>query len=291
MARLPIQGGDNGVWGTVLNDFLLVEHNPDGTLRADGSLAAKANNSAVVHLTGTETVTGAKNFTGGLQSGGSAVAVDSAVVHISGTETVTGNKNFTGTLQHNGSAVVDTTDVRLTNQYGYYPPEAYGLFVLSQDPRVCDGVGTISGGFIARMFVPAGQAINTVSACVYSAGVVGGGGNNGFAIYDDDGVLVDSLLSESIWTSTGWLSGDLTAPIAAQSSGRFVYVAAMCNGYDTSPQIYYSVRTGSTVVGGLGMSASKRHSIFNISMSSFPASFDPTSYGALNTYMPIIGLA
>lgn len=32
-ARLPTPGSDDGVWGTVLNDFLDVEHNPDGTLK------------------------------------------------------------------------------------------------------------------------------------------------------------------------------------------------------------------------------------------------------------------
>jgi hypothetical protein len=30
--RLPTPGGDNGNWGTILNDFLDVSHNPDGTL-------------------------------------------------------------------------------------------------------------------------------------------------------------------------------------------------------------------------------------------------------------------
>jgi len=34
MARLPKPGGDNEVWAQVLNDFLLVAHNPDGTPRA-----------------------------------------------------------------------------------------------------------------------------------------------------------------------------------------------------------------------------------------------------------------
>jgi hypothetical protein len=40
MARLPIPGGDNGVWGNILNGFLEVEHNADGTLklRTDGTL-------------------------------------------------------------------------------------------------------------------------------------------------------------------------------------------------------------------------------------------------------------
>jgi hypothetical protein len=32
-ARLPIIGGDDGNWGAILNDFLIVEHNVDGTLK------------------------------------------------------------------------------------------------------------------------------------------------------------------------------------------------------------------------------------------------------------------
>src|SRR4051812_35594033 len=33
MARLPIVGGDNGNWGALLNDFLGVEFNTDGSLK------------------------------------------------------------------------------------------------------------------------------------------------------------------------------------------------------------------------------------------------------------------
>jgi hypothetical protein len=39
MARLPTQGGDENVWGVILNDFLSVEHNTDGTLKKDGDIA------------------------------------------------------------------------------------------------------------------------------------------------------------------------------------------------------------------------------------------------------------
>lgn len=31
MARLPIPGGDDGSWGDILNNFLRIEHNSDGT--------------------------------------------------------------------------------------------------------------------------------------------------------------------------------------------------------------------------------------------------------------------
>lgn len=33
MARLPQPGSDNGTWGTILNEYLQVEHNNDGTLK------------------------------------------------------------------------------------------------------------------------------------------------------------------------------------------------------------------------------------------------------------------
>lgn len=63
MARLPNPGSDDGVWGTVLNDYLSVEHNSDGTLKTSGTLSSKANDSAVVHNSGNETVAGIKTFT------------------------------------------------------------------------------------------------------------------------------------------------------------------------------------------------------------------------------------
>ena len=62
MSRLPIPGSDDGLWGTVLNDFLGVEHNSDGSLKASGSLSTKADNTTTVHTTGDQNVTGIKTF-------------------------------------------------------------------------------------------------------------------------------------------------------------------------------------------------------------------------------------
>lgn len=42
MTRLPTPGGDQGTWGVVLNDFLAVEHNADGTLKAEETLSLYA---------------------------------------------------------------------------------------------------------------------------------------------------------------------------------------------------------------------------------------------------------
>ena len=45
MARLPTPGGDDGNWGTLLNEFLDVEHNDDGT-----HLDASTSEKGVVEL-------------------------------------------------------------------------------------------------------------------------------------------------------------------------------------------------------------------------------------------------
>lgn len=47
MARLPIPGSDDGQWGNLLNDFLSVDHNTDGTIKATGTIAAKADTTYV----------------------------------------------------------------------------------------------------------------------------------------------------------------------------------------------------------------------------------------------------
>ncbi len=50
MARLPQPGGDDGDWGIILNDFLDVAHNPDGSLKN------------VVSLNTSQSISGAKTF-------------------------------------------------------------------------------------------------------------------------------------------------------------------------------------------------------------------------------------
>lgn len=62
MARLPVPGEDAGFWGNILNEFLNVEHNVDGSLKSTGSLATKADDTTVVHNSGAETITGTKTF-------------------------------------------------------------------------------------------------------------------------------------------------------------------------------------------------------------------------------------
>lgn len=47
MARLPIPGSDDGTWGQVLNDYLSVSHNNDGTVKADAVNSSALQDNSV----------------------------------------------------------------------------------------------------------------------------------------------------------------------------------------------------------------------------------------------------
>jgi len=46
MARLPVPGQDSGTWGTVLNAYLAVEHNTDGTLKKAAQIQQAIDDAA-----------------------------------------------------------------------------------------------------------------------------------------------------------------------------------------------------------------------------------------------------
>ncbi|MEJ0073241.1 MAG: hypothetical protein WDN27_04150 [Candidatus Saccharibacteria bacterium] len=63
--RLPIPGSDNGTWGDILNGFLQVEHNADGTLKkaSDIATALSKANSSVQTVNSKTPTNGAVNLT------------------------------------------------------------------------------------------------------------------------------------------------------------------------------------------------------------------------------------
>jgi hypothetical protein len=52
MTRLPVPGSDDGTWGQVLNDYLELEHNPDGTHRVAVNPDATTTSKGKVQLAG-----------------------------------------------------------------------------------------------------------------------------------------------------------------------------------------------------------------------------------------------
>ncbi len=107
MSRLPQPGGDDGTWGNILNDYLSVEHNADGTLKSGGSLATKADDNAVVHKNGNENVGGVKAFASsptvpdpsGLADAASKNYVDTVAASISAGGAAPATGSSTGLVQ------------------------------------------------------------------------------------------------------------------------------------------------------------------------------------------------
>lgn len=251
MARLPVPGGDDGQWGTILNDFLGQSLKSDGMLKDDIVTSSNVADGALPQAKITNLTTDLSNK-------------------------------------------VTTTDARLKpDNVSDYPSEGYGFFATSDLPSVCTedsttGVGTLIG---ARVWVPANNAVNSVSAYVNIAGTLSGGGTNGFAIYSDSGTLVSSTTSNNnLWSSTGWRTGTFGSAIAAQSTGRFVYVCMLVVGYSSAPEIMWHSSHPAMSSPSPGTTG-KRAFFDGGGNTSFPASFNPATIGTTATFIPLFGLA
>ena len=97
MARLPVPGGDDDVWGDILNDVQEVEHNSDGTLKSSGTLNIYAPKASPT-FTGTVTVPTPSNATDAVTKQ-YIDNLDNNNVKLTGNQTVAGEKTFTDTTR------------------------------------------------------------------------------------------------------------------------------------------------------------------------------------------------
>lgn len=114
MARLPQPGQDGGVWGTILNEFLGVSHNGDGTLKpiADSNVLTvsqpKVTQTVVVKSSSYSVTTSDEVVLANAASGGLTITLPTAVnnanvYHIKKIDTST---NFV-TIATTASQVID----------------------------------------------------------------------------------------------------------------------------------------------------------------------------------------
>jgi hypothetical protein len=97
--RLPVPGSDDGSWGDVLNNFLEVSHNTDGSLASGVVGSAQIQAGAVaasdVGLGNVDnTADSDKPVSNFVQTALDLKADDSAVMHVSGNESLAGTKTF-----------------------------------------------------------------------------------------------------------------------------------------------------------------------------------------------------
>ncbi len=125
MTRLPISGSDDGTWGDILNDFLLVEHNADGTQKTldviQGGTGATTPSEARDNLGVTSVLDSKVNVVGDTMTGQLAITrALSTMTALSASVTGDTYDRFAltegGTLQWgSGSAAADITMARGTH--------------------------------------------------------------------------------------------------------------------------------------------------------------------------------
>lgn len=269
MARLPIPGSDSETWGEILNDYLNVSHNSDGTLQSSAVSDAGALPLTTVTAKG-DLVVGTGNATAsrlGTGSNGQTLTADST--------------------QATGLAWSSPTEGMA------YPLSGYGLVAATDNPGSFNGTGSIGTGFVwlTRLWVPPYTPFSKIAMVVvtgdtYTPSAV----PNQLGWYTDDGVLQDVTANDSTMWATGgtWYVGNLSTPVPAQSTGRFIYIASITGGFNSVSHLYitganYAVLT--TIVG-----SAKRRCMYINGQTALPATFDPTSYGTATAYIPLMGL-
>ena len=109
MARLPSPGSDQGQWGAILNEFLNVEHNSDGTLKASGSIGSRyVKPSAGIPETDLDASVRTKLNTVG--NGGSGTVTSASITDA----TTTGRDVLTATDAANARSVIGAGTSNLT---------------------------------------------------------------------------------------------------------------------------------------------------------------------------------
>jgi hypothetical protein len=103
VARLPTPGSDVGTWGGILNEYLEVSHNADGTLKG-----------SAIGATGPTGPTGPTGVTGETGPTGVGTTGPTGATGPTGPTGVTGETGPTGATGPTGSSYLTRTDTTLT---------------------------------------------------------------------------------------------------------------------------------------------------------------------------------
>lgn len=138
MPRLPKPGGDDGTWGQVLNDFLSVEHNDDGSLKAQVEINSKYVKPA-----------------DGIPKADLTVSIQASLAKAENAETPDGAQTKADVAEQNARSASIPLSRAST-----YESKTVGQFQLTD----YDSSGLISSG------VDATPVLNAALAAVYAAG-------------------------------------------------------------------------------------------------------------------------
>lgn len=173
--------------------------------------------------------------------------------------------------------------------------EHYGFVSASGDPMQFSNVSTMTSGtlWVSRLWVPANKALTNLWCLVYSGGVYDGvASGNKFAVYDDNGIkLGETADTPTFWTSGGWRGGPIVGgPIAAQTTGRWIYMAVCAVGLSTPANIAYRIGNDADSV-QRGPAGGRRRNFLQGGSSGVPASFNPDTFGSISGYCPMLAIS
>jgi hypothetical protein len=252
MARLPTPGSDNGNWGNILNDYLSVSHNSDGTLKP----VTTANDST------TQRVIVSKD--------GTTVGTRQQVNFITGA-----NTTLTVT-DSNANNRVDVTIAAAASSGLSTSAEATALGLVAQtvNPCLTTSSFTINSGVcvFVKLYLPA-STITMLGAWKTNEAVGSATGTCGMALYTSTGTLVDQTVSMSsnfLVANNEWISGALAGGPRVVTAGSY-YVALLSN-MPTGPRI-----AGSQAFNSLPAINGHYPSVYLTSQTTFPASFNPAT--------------
>ena len=118
MSRLPSVGSDNGTWGIVLNDFLSVSHNGDGTINPSALPTASTNTAGVVQLASTTDATTGTDTTKAVTAAGLKAVGDTkaGIVHTHAGSDITSGTVAAAYLPNSTTAVPGIVQLATTAQ-------------------------------------------------------------------------------------------------------------------------------------------------------------------------------
>jgi collagen type VII alpha len=197
-ARLPVPGQDDNTWGDILNDFLLTEHNANGTLkiRTDGTVAPLSSGKVPLSNLGSGTAS-SSNFLRGdgtwaVPSGGGTVtsvtAADSTVT-VGGTAsapTIAVNaisESKVTNLTTDLAAKANTSSLSTVATSGSYTdlsnkptiPTVTGTNTGDQTLSLITNTLTISGGNGNSVTLPSGVTLDSTAADIQPLGTQAAG--------------------------------------------------------------------------------------------------------------------